>query len=235
MINQVIESKYFLIIEYPFNCTPEREKEILEDYLGKRKLKRSEQDKIDKMSDEDILQILNYIHGVNSYPSLETYSRFQDIDTVEQYRKFAVNRIVDYMDLIYADLETIPETYLEERLKLYQNKNKPLQSFEKAKGDINNQHNNIFSNNGYELFSYILKNYIAEERGRYADVSYYYWRMYENIPQFIHQRPEVFKNWFCKTYQENFEKIKTLNEVTDQKGNRSKHYSTALDWFNHQS
>lgn len=98
-----------------------------------------------------------------------------------------------------------------------------------------NLHNNIFSNNGFELFSYILENYIAKGRGRFADVSYYYWRMYEDTPQFIHQRPEPFKNWFCQTYQENFEKIKTLNEVTDQKGNRNKHYSTSLDWFNNQS
>ena len=101
----------------------------------------------------------------------------------------------------------------------------------------NNQHNDIFSNNGFELFSYILKNFIAAkgERGRYADLSYYYWRMFEDTPKFIHQRPETFKNWFCQAYQESFEKIKTLNEVTDQKGNRNKHYSTAIDWFNKQS
>lgn len=128
-------------------------------------------------------------------------------------------------------------------LGVFENEIKPTpieakyQSSDISETKENNLHNDIFSNNGFELFSYILKNFIAPkgERGRYADLSFYYWRMFDATPKFIHQRPEPFKNWFCQTYQESFEKIKTLTEVTDQKGNRNRHYSTAIDWFNKQS
>lgn len=96
-----------------------------------------------------------------------------------------------------------------------------------------NQHSQIFSNNGFELFNYILNNHIKPkgERGRYSDLSFYYWKMYNSQEKYIHQRPEAFKNWFCNKYNDNFEKIKTLAEVTDNNGNRLKHYQTSLDWF----
>ena len=96
---------------------------------------------------------------------------------------------------------------------------------------IINIHDNIFSSNGFKLFKYILENYIAEKgmRGRYADISFYYWKMYEDEPQYIHQRPEPFRLWFCKEYDEDFEKIRVLNNVKNS--NREKHYSSALEWF----
>lgn len=83
------------------------------------------------------------------------------------------------------------------------------------------------------MFSYILENHIKVKgkRGRYADISFYYWKMFNNTPQYIHRRPEDFKNWFCSHYSDSFEKIKTLNEVADKQGNREKHYTTSLDWF----
>ncbi|PTS96004.1 hypothetical protein DBR27_16640, partial [Flavobacterium sp. HMWF030] len=83
------------------------------------------------------------------------------------------------------------------------------------------------------LFNYILENHIKQKgkRGRYADLSFYYWSMYNSEEKYIHQRPEVFKNWFCKEYTDSFEKIKTINEVNDTNGNRKKHYQTSLDWF----
>lgn len=97
--------------------------------------------------------------------------------------------------------------------------------------ETKNQYNHIFANNGFELFNYILKNFIADkgQRGRYADVSFYYWKMYDNKPKYIHQRPEVFKNWFCERYSDSFEKIRTKTDTTNR--NRVRNFTTALDWF----
>lgn len=100
----------------------------------------------------------------------------------------------------------------------------------------NNKFDEIFSNNGYELFSYILENHIAKKgiRGRINDLSFYYWSMFNSTPKYIHQRPEVFKSWFCETYEDNFNKLKTYEEAKDQKGNRKRHFQTSLDWFKNQ-
>lgn len=97
----------------------------------------------------------------------------------------------------------------------------------------NNQFDEIFSNNGFELFSYILENHIAKKgiRGRINDLSFYYWSMFNSTPKYIHQRPETFKRWFCETYEDNFNKLKTYEEAKDQKGNRKRHFQTSLDWF----
>jgi hypothetical protein len=89
------------------------------------------------------------------------------------------------------------------------------------------KHENIFCNNGFELFEYILTNHIAEDRGRINDISFYYWKMFND--NYIIQRPFVFVEWFMNFYdKENFQ-IKTL--VNARSVNRLKHYSNSLDWF----
>lgn len=90
-------------------------------------------------------------------------------------------------------------------------------------------HENIFSNNGFKLFEHILKEYVNPNRGRLSDIHFFYWKMYNNKPQLIHQRPERFKQWFFETYNEDLGKIKTLIQVENP--NRLRHYSNALDWF----
>jgi len=89
------------------------------------------------------------------------------------------------------------------------------------------KHDNIFSNNGYTLFEFILENHISEKRGRYSDLSYYYRKLYED--KYIHQRPVPFQEWFMDKYEELFTKIKTLEEVKGT--DRKKHYSHSLNWF----
>lgn len=51
----------------------------------------------------------------------------------------------------------------------------------------NSEHSNIFCNNGFKLFEYILLNHIPkkDERGRYACISFYYWKMFANQNIFI--------------------------------------------------
>lgn len=93
-------------------------------------------------------------------------------------------------------------------------------------------HENIFSNNGFILFEHLLNQYVEPKgiKGRLSDIHYFYWKMYNNTPQLIHQRPEPFKKWFFENYeQEDLGKIKTLDQVKNS--NREKHFSNALDWF----
>lgn len=137
----------------------------------------------------------------------------------------------------YHTVYYYPSNYIDLQLDFYKAKLNSLPKIEsksnKTLATNANKHSEIFSNNGFELFNYILENHIKqkEKRGRYADLSFYYWSMYNSAEKYIHQRPEVFKNWFCKEYTDSFEKIKTINEVNDTNGNRKKHYQTSLDWF----
>lgn len=98
------------------------------------------------------------------------------------------------------------------------------------------KHENTFSNNGFILFEYLLNEHIRPKgkRGRFADISNYYWKMYNSEIQYIHQRPEVFKTWFYNEYDnEDIGKIKSAYDLKDL--NRDKHYSNALDWFKSQN
>lgn len=89
----------------------------------------------------------------------------------------------------------------------------------------------MFSNNGFELFEYILTELVKpkETKGRKSDLIYYYWEMHNNNPQYIHQRPAPFFNWFEKEYKETTGQLKTYYNV--KTAQRIKDYSTALDWF----
>jgi hypothetical protein len=89
------------------------------------------------------------------------------------------------------------------------------------------KHENIFCNNGFVLFEYILTNHIAEKRGRINDISFYYWKMYND--KYIIQKPFVFVEWFMNVYNVDNFQIKTLETATDR--HRPTHYSNALDWF----
>ena len=158
----------------------------------------------------------------------------QELKSLNSNISFEYNKTYfNYLELIdIKDSETSNYAYeiandFKEFIKI-----EPQETKEPETNNINTyQHQDIFANNGFELFSYILEAYIMPKgkRGRYADISYYYWCMFNNNPKYIHQRPEVFKNWFCENYEDNFNKIKTLIEVEDI--NRKRNFQTALDWF----
>lgn len=114
---------------------------------------------------------------------------------------------------------------LKKDLNKYQNKT-PLELTSTPK------HEKIFSNNGFVLFEYILKEYVKPTKGRQSDLIYYYWKMYENEPQYIHQRPTEFFIWFENNYDEVFGQLKTLSQV--QTPQRNKDFSNALNWFKQQ-
>lgn len=166
----------------------------------------------------------------------EDYRSFKNEDFNQLSTEVIKNVIRSFLKQKYEQLRNVSvinKNYLQYKLKHFQSIYKVKVDEIQDDNEVKNQHNQIFSYNGFELFRYILENYIADKgkRGRYADISFYYWKLYNNTPQYIHQRPEVFKNWFCNLYSDSFEKIKTLKEVTDQKRNREKHYTTSLDWF----
>lgn len=102
--------------------------------------------------------------------------------------------------------------------------------------ESNFKHENIFSNNGFILFEHTLKEYVKPKgtKGRLSDIHFFYRSMFDSKPQFIHQRPERFKEWFFENYDyEDLGKIKTYSQVKNP--NRLKHYSIALEWFKNQS
>jgi hypothetical protein len=111
-----------------------------------------------------------------------------------------------------------------------------LLNFKMFKVEIKNnipttpKHENIFCNNGFVLFDHILNEYVKTNIGRLSDIHFFYRSMYDNKPQFIHQRPERFKEWFFENYnEEDLGKIKTYNDVKNP--DRQIHYSNALNWF----
>jgi hypothetical protein len=111
------------------------------------------------------------------------------------------------------------ENYIESLI----NKKKSIDTNQKTK------HENIFSNNGFVLFEHILKEYVKTKRGRLSDIHFFYWSMYNNKPQYIHQRPERFREWFFENYNEDLGQIKQPYQIENP--DRLKHYSNALDWF----
>lgn len=89
----------------------------------------------------------------------------------------------------------------------------------------------MFCNNGFELFEHILNKYVCplNTRGRKSDLIFYYWKLYNSTPPYIHHRPAKFFNWFENKYNEmtgqlkTFEKVKTIQRERD--------FSSALEWF----
>ena len=53
-----------------------------------------------------------------------------------------------------------------------------------------NKHPNMFVNDSFKLFEYILNKHIKKNRGRINDISYYYWKMYND--KYIIQKPYPF-------------------------------------------
>jgi hypothetical protein len=96
---------------------------------------------------------------------------------------------------------------------------------------IKEKNSEMFSNNGFELFEHILNEHVKpkDTKGRKSDLIYYYWEMFTNTPQYIHQRPAPFFNWFENEYNEITGQLKTYDNVKTEQ--RKKDYSTALDWF----
>lgn len=71
---------------------------------------------------------------------------------------------------------------------------------------IDKHYYEVFNDDGYRLFDYLMQNCISPNIGRPTDLSYYYWRMYED--GFIHRRPVGFIEWFTEHYGETIIQLK---------------------------
>jgi hypothetical protein len=159
---------------------------------------------------------------------------FEDINSlmIENYL-VSYNKIISFLENRKSELEKesntiFSKTSLTENLDLSN-----TSTIENNITIINEPSGEMFSNNGFVLFEYILNEYIKPKniKGRYEDLSYYYRRLFED--KFIHQRPESFRLWFNEKYEEEFTKIKTKPQTTSSQ--RKKNYSSALDWFKPQN
>jgi hypothetical protein len=155
---------------------------------------------------------------------------FEDINTL-MIKNYLVsyNKILSFLENKKSELETASNTIFS---KTTPPENLNLSNTSKIENNItiiNEPHGEMFSNNGFKLFEYILNDYVKPKNttGRYEDLSYYYRCLYED--KFIHQKPEPFRLWFIETYSEEFTKIKTKLQATSPQ--RKKDYSTALNWF----
>ncbi|MDI5886537.1 hypothetical protein [Flavobacterium yafengii] len=150
-----------------------------------------------------------------------------DLPTIKA-QEIEIKKIIQSMAIIDYTNDT---NYFQDEIKHFESiKNNLTPAFE-TKSSIKHEH--IFSNNGFELFEYILnENFIKQKgkRGRYKQLSYFYWRLFND--KYIHQRSEPFKNWFMKTYDDEFSKINT--ETDTETPQRKKDYSFALEWFKQQ-
>ncbi len=94
---------------------------------------------------------------------------------------------------------------------------------------VQEPYTNIFSNNGFKLFEYLLENSVRKGTGRKTDIAYFYRRMYDD--NYIIARPVPFINWCAeKPYNEDIgSKLKTTSNIS---GNRLKgDYSRAIEWL----
>ena len=143
------------------------------------------------------------------------------------------NKIISFLEIKKSELETASNTIF---TKITLSENLDLSNTSKIENNItiiNEPSGEMFSNNGFKLFEHILNEYVKPKntQGRYEDLSYYYRCLFED--KFIHQKPETFRLWFIKTYDEEFTKIKTKLQATSPQ--RKKDYSSALDWFKPQN
>lgn len=166
----------------------------------------------------------------NEYEKIKAFAEIKD-KLVKLSELANLQRQLTERNKTYKELNLIEKKIDELYIDIFESNNsiKWNNAIEITNKTSTKLHNHIFCNNGFELFEYILENHIADigKRGRYSDIAYYYWKMYED--KYIIQRPQLFINWFLETYQEIITKLKTKIEVENT--NRKKHYTTSLDNF----
>jgi hypothetical protein len=172
-----------------------------------------------KIPYRDALNLEYFSAEIANLPLENIPKTIQVVDLIEMFhssKSFNINNLKNRIkESINKQLESRKQE-LEKELKPLTKNNEP-----------ENKHPTMFVNGGYKLFEYILNNHIAVNRGRINDISFYYWKMYND--KLIIQKPYPFVEWFMDLYAvENFQ-IKTLKTV--QNTNRLKHYSNSLDWF----
>jgi len=182
--------------------------------------------------------VAGYIKNQILFQALER----KEILSPKQFDKYINDEIVNAqkaMERTYLnELKLNDSKYRKKRIEIYILNKERIKALKKLSVDDDEsqgeefkqtQHNHIFSNNGFEIFEFLLVNHIEKvgKRGRYSDLAFYYWSLYED--KYIIQRPQQFINWFFEIYEENISKLKTKAQV--ENGNRKKNYTVSLDYF----
>lgn len=178
------------------------------------------------ISDNDWLEMIEYYKSKGKELPIK---KLPNIDkTLRKQRGIDVSNEPDVVSFPNVEKIFFPAEFF----CLYQLKNYLVELMEgNCVKESDNTHSEVFANEGFILFSHIMTNYVKPvgTRGRLSDIGYFYWKLHNNEPQFIHQRPEFFKSWFYKIYKEDLGKIKTLDNLKTIERERA--FSTALDWL----
>ena len=98
---------------------------------------------------------------------------------------------------------------------------------------LTSSHDHIFSNNGFVLFEHLMQKYVKQKWGRNADLNFFYRKMSENNPPYIHQLPTKFFEWYAFQYNEEAPQVITKSQSKSHQ--RERDFTTALDWFKSQN
>jgi len=88
----------------------------------------------------------------------------------------------------------------------------------------------VFRNNGYKLWSYIMDNFVDPGYGRASDVGYFYQLMSTHEKKFVHRGKEYFLNWYNQHYNEEINRLKAFAPKSDS--DRERQFSLALKQYN---
>jgi len=93
------------------------------------------------------------------------------------------------------------------------------------------KHTHIFSNDGFRLFEYLLKEHTPAKRGRTMTIHYYYHQLKKRKYLLVKHQP--FLDWFNTTYQEKEEPIYDTKREADTKNTfrTDKHFTGLLELF----
>lgn len=240
------------IIFHYSNNYPNKHTRIYLDYL------KNESDKIidyiiensNNYNKKDLITELNILHEqlnttikVNMTIFNADIERYKNTDLFDNYIEFhktftlysPYDSLIDTVDNLlrihYVEycIKDCIEYYLKPQLK-------EVISKINSENLNTNKHENIFCNNGFELFEYLLENFVKpkNQRGHHKDVLFCYHKLYnENkAPNYIHQRTQTFLDWYNPLYKDNISQTKTYKEVKNS--TREKNYTIVLNQFKQQ-
>ncbi|MBX2960634.1 MAG: hypothetical protein KF732_11850 [Flavobacteriales bacterium] len=172
----------------------------------------------DNYNYDDIDEISNRIYF--NISNINVLSIRGNSDRIHHFdAKLMRERVFPFFTQEYYGVKEI----LHDKLESY-NENESLEL------DIQPKHNDIFCNKGFELFEYLLQNFVKpkNQKGHNADILFCYHKLFNSEPKYINQRIQPFLEW----YEQNYDLViqnKTYDEVKNL--NREKLYSKTLELF----
>ena len=223
-IEQIIKKKKIEQLSILFELTKGFDKylilQLLNDYLNEINDILSSKYKTYDLEEEEGTIYLNKFY-FNQYEYVCKKLYIHNIEIFFDINSESIETCWNYYDIIEILENILTDKHLNENeIKELPNSTNPIKT---------EKQEHIFAYNGFKIFNHLLENYIKPKgvKGRYSDISYFHRKLYND--NFIHQKPEPFRDWFINHYEEEFSKIKTL--IATKNPQRERDYSTAIDWF----